>query len=230
VARTGRQATTGDLIRSLALILIPLVVITVLFTRQYLASVPVFQLWTCTLVLAVPCVDAVLRARAQTRFLLVLNVLRLAMVIGLIGWCLRAFGLPGAALAMLAARRPRAIAIGRIARVLGARASRVAVAGAGGDRGVRWHGGARRLVYAAARAPLLALLCAGAIYAAVTDAVPPSGRERPGGADRASAAERSALNWAPNAFRDFHIMRHCGNHSLGRRAGRETEHAPCAAP
>jgi len=33
VARTGRQATTGDLIRSLALILIPLVVITVLFTR-----------------------------------------------------------------------------------------------------------------------------------------------------------------------------------------------------
>jgi hypothetical protein len=33
VARPGRQAGTGDLIRSLALILIPLVVITVLFTR-----------------------------------------------------------------------------------------------------------------------------------------------------------------------------------------------------
>jgi hypothetical protein len=33
VARARRQATTGDLIRSLALILIPLVVITVLFTR-----------------------------------------------------------------------------------------------------------------------------------------------------------------------------------------------------
>ena len=33
VARTRRQASTGDLIRSLALILIPLVVITVLFTR-----------------------------------------------------------------------------------------------------------------------------------------------------------------------------------------------------
>ena len=33
VARPRRQASTGDLIRSLALILIPLVVITVLFTR-----------------------------------------------------------------------------------------------------------------------------------------------------------------------------------------------------
>jgi O-antigen/teichoic acid export membrane protein len=124
-----------DTTRRLALVIFPLVVflvalapevITVLFTRQYLASVPVFQLWTCALVFAVPCVDAVLRARAQTRFLLGLNVVRLAMVIALIGWCLQAFGLPGAVLAMLAATAAtRAIAIGRLARLLGVRAGTV---------------------------------------------------------------------------------------------------------
>jgi O-antigen/teichoic acid export membrane protein len=124
-----------DTTRRLALVIFPLVallvalapeVITVLFTRQYLASVPVFQLWTCALVFAVPCVDAVLRARAQTRFLLRLNVIRLLMVIALIGWCLQAFGLAGAVLAMLAATAAtRAIAIGRLARVLGVSASAV---------------------------------------------------------------------------------------------------------
>jgi O-antigen/teichoic acid export membrane protein len=124
-----------DTTRRLALVIFPLVallvalapeVITVLFTRQYLDSVPVFQLWTCALLFAVPCVDAVLRARAQTRFLLHLNVLRLLMVIGLIGWALQAFGLPGAVLAMLAATAAtRAIAIGRLARVLGVGAATV---------------------------------------------------------------------------------------------------------
>jgi O-antigen/teichoic acid export membrane protein len=134
--RSGEAlALWHDTTRRLAVVILPLVVflvalapevITVLFTRQYLASVPVFQLWTCALLFAVPCVDAVLRARAQTRFLLGLNVLRLAMVVGLIGWCLRAFGLPGAVIAMLVATAAtRAIAIGRIARLMGVRASAV---------------------------------------------------------------------------------------------------------
>jgi O-antigen/teichoic acid export membrane protein len=119
-----------DTTRRLAIVIVPLVVFLVamapevigwLFTRQYLESVPVFRLWTCTLLLAVPCVDAVLRARADTRFLLGLNVLRLALVIALIGWCLDRFGLAGAALAMLVATAvTRALAIGRIARLLGA--------------------------------------------------------------------------------------------------------------
>ena len=52
--------------------------------------------------------------------LLGLNVLRLAMVVVLIGWCLNAFGLPGAVIAMLAATAAtRAVAIGRIARLMG---------------------------------------------------------------------------------------------------------------
>ena len=134
--RSGEAlALWHDTTRRLAVVILPLVVflvalapevITVLFTRRYLASVPVFQLWTCALLFAVPCVDAVLRARAQTRFLLGLNVLRLAMVVGLIGWCLRVFGLPGAVMAMLVATAAtRAIAIGRIARLMGVRASAV---------------------------------------------------------------------------------------------------------
>jgi O-antigen/teichoic acid export membrane protein len=176
----GALALWHDTIRRLALVIFPLVaflvalapeVITVLFTRQYLASVPVFQLWTFALVFAVPCVDAVLRARAQTRFLLGLNVLRLAMVIALIGWCLQAFGLPGAVLAMLAATAAtRVMAIARLARLLGVGAGTV----------LPWRSllvtGACAVVAVApalwfARAipmpPLLALLGGAAIYAAV---------------------------------------------------------------
>jgi O-antigen/teichoic acid export membrane protein len=117
-----------DTTRRLALVIAPLVVflvamapqvIELLFTQRYLGSVPVFQLWTCTLLLAVPCVDAVLRARAQTRVLLGLNILRLVIVVSLIGWCLDTFGLSGAALVMLiATAATRAVALVRIARLL----------------------------------------------------------------------------------------------------------------
>jgi O-antigen/teichoic acid export membrane protein len=101
-------------------------VITVLFTGRYLASVPVFQLWTCSLVLAVPCVDAVLRACADTRFLLGLNLLRLLMVVLLITWCLDRFGLPGAVLVMLiSTAATRALAVVRICRLTGATAAAV---------------------------------------------------------------------------------------------------------
>jgi len=120
-----------DTTRRLSLIVFPLVVflvamapdvITVLFTRQYLASVPVFRLWTCMLLLAVPCVDAVLRACAETRYLLGLNLLRLVLVMVSITFCLDRFGLPGAVLAMLAATGvARVMAIGRIGRLTGTR-------------------------------------------------------------------------------------------------------------
>lgn len=133
-ANTGERVAGGalalwhDTTRRLALVIAPLVVflvvmapqvIELLFTRRYLDSVPVFQLWTCMLLLAVPCVDAVLRARAQTRLLLGLNVLRLAIVVALIGWCLDTFGLPGAALVMLLSTgAARVVALVRIARLL----------------------------------------------------------------------------------------------------------------
>jgi O-antigen/teichoic acid export membrane protein len=124
-----------DTTRRLALIVFPLVVflvvmapevIIVLFTRQYLDSVPVFRLWTCMLVLAVPCVDAVLRACAQPRYLLGLNLLRLLLVGVSIGWCLNVFGLPGAVLSMLVATAAtRAAGITRIARLTATPASAV---------------------------------------------------------------------------------------------------------
>jgi O-antigen/teichoic acid export membrane protein len=117
-----------DTTRRLALVVFPMVaflvvmsreIIGVLFTSQYLASVPIFVIWTCTLVLAVPCVDAVLRAQGQTRFLFGLNVARLAAVGVLIPVGLSAFGLPGAAMAMLVSLAlVRAAGVVRIARLM----------------------------------------------------------------------------------------------------------------
>jgi O-antigen/teichoic acid export membrane protein len=113
----------------LAFVIVPLAVfllimardiIVVLFTSTYLPSVPIFRLWTLTILLAVPCVDAVLRANAQTRFLLALNVLRLVTVIGFISWFLDAYGLPGAVLITLASTAlVRVIGIARIAYLFG---------------------------------------------------------------------------------------------------------------
>ena len=65
------------------------------------------------------CVDAVLRAYAQTRFLFAMNVIRLGLVVGLISWCLSTFGLVGAVLVtLLATTAVRIISIGRIAHLL----------------------------------------------------------------------------------------------------------------
>jgi hypothetical protein len=72
--------------------------------------------WTLTILPAVFCVDAVLRAYAQTRFLFVMNVLRLSLVVALISWCLSAFGLVGAVfVTLLATAIVRVVSIARIA-------------------------------------------------------------------------------------------------------------------
>ena len=47
-----------------------------LFTDTYAASVPIFMVWVLTMLPAVMAVDAVLRVYAQTRFLLVMNLVR----------------------------------------------------------------------------------------------------------------------------------------------------------
>jgi O-antigen/teichoic acid export membrane protein len=126
----GALALWHDTTRRLALVVFPLVafllvvahdLIAVLFTSQYLASVPIFMLWTAALVFAVPCVDAVLRAYAQTRVLFGLNVLRLVIVLALIPWFLSAFGLPGAVLVtLLSTAVVRAAGVARIAWLMGA--------------------------------------------------------------------------------------------------------------
>ena len=66
---------------AVALLLLSRDVIVTLFTGNYVASVPIFMAWTLTILPAVFCVDAVLRAYAQTRFLFAMNVLRLGLVL-----------------------------------------------------------------------------------------------------------------------------------------------------
>jgi O-antigen/teichoic acid export membrane protein len=94
-------------------------VIVALFTTGYLASVPIFMVWTLTILPAVFAVDGVLRVYAQTRFLLFMNVLRFALVVVLIGPFLSAFGLFGAVLVtLLATVLVKGIAVVKITRLL----------------------------------------------------------------------------------------------------------------
>jgi O-antigen/teichoic acid export membrane protein len=118
-----------DTTRRLALVIFPLAVfllvmaqdlIVVLFTSSYLASVPIFMLWTLSIVFAIPCVDSILRVHAQTRFLFGLNALRLALVLGLTSWFLSLYGLSGAVLVtLLSTAIIRVAGVTRVARILG---------------------------------------------------------------------------------------------------------------
>ena len=97
-----------DTVCRLAFLLVPLSVFLVvmarqvivgLFTSTYEASVPIFTMWALAAVLPpMFAVSGVLRVYAQTRFLLFMNVFRLALVAVSIGWFMSAFGLPGAVL------------------------------------------------------------------------------------------------------------------------------------
>jgi O-antigen/teichoic acid export membrane protein len=117
-----------DTMSRLAIVIVPLTmfllvmardIIVTLFTASYLASVPIFMLWTLTIVSFVPCVDAMLRVHAQTRFLFGLNLLRLALVLGLTTWFLSWYGLSGAVLVVLISTFVvRVIGLVRIARLL----------------------------------------------------------------------------------------------------------------
>jgi hypothetical protein len=81
--------------------------------------VPIFMVWALTIVPMIFAVDAVLRVYAQTRFLLVMNAVRFAVVVGCIGWFIDSFGLVGAVLATLAAlTAAKAAGLLRIASVL----------------------------------------------------------------------------------------------------------------
>ena len=111
-----------------ALLLFPLMVIlivaaheiiVVLYTSAFLASVPIFMLWSLTIFPAVFAVDPVLRVYAQTRFLLYMNIVRVVLVAALIGWCLSAFGLYGAVLiTLLSSCAVKGMGLVRIARLM----------------------------------------------------------------------------------------------------------------
>jgi hypothetical protein len=94
-------------------------VIVSLFTVRYLASVPIFMIWSLTILPSALSVDAVLRVLARTRFLLAMNVLRLAIIVTSIGWFFSAFGLTGAVMiTLLSMSLVKAVSVIRIARLL----------------------------------------------------------------------------------------------------------------
>jgi O-antigen/teichoic acid export membrane protein len=94
-------------------------VIVFLFTRAYVASVPVFMVWCLMVLPSAFAVDGVLRAYAQTRFLLVMNIARLAVIAGSIGWFISRFGLVGAVLVTLVGTTVvKTAAMVRIAKLL----------------------------------------------------------------------------------------------------------------
>ena len=94
-------------------------IIVILFTPAYEASVPIFMLWSLTMLTSVLVVDGVLRVYAQTRYLLAQNILHLCIVAGLAGTFLRVFGLEGAVLVtLLATLIVKSIAVVRICRVM----------------------------------------------------------------------------------------------------------------
>ena len=139
-----------------------------LYTDAYAASVPIFTVWVLTILPAIVAVDAFLRVYAQTRFLLVMNVVRLAFVMVLIGWFLDTFGLPGAVLVTLAATvLAKSLALVKIARMLHVRFADVmpwATLARIGARAVAAAVPAYILVRTFAATPWLALTAGGAAY------------------------------------------------------------------
>jgi O-antigen/teichoic acid export membrane protein len=132
-ARTGNtSAAVGmwkDTVRKLALVFFPLVamllvaaphLIVLLFTEAYRASTPLFMIWSVAILFAALPVDAVLRVHAQTRFLLLLNGVRLVLVAALIHPLLSALHLPGAVLlTVLALAVGKGLALVRIKDLFG---------------------------------------------------------------------------------------------------------------
>jgi len=101
-----------DTTRKLALIFFPLFgvllvtsreVIVFLFTEAYLASVPIFMIWASTVLLPVIQTDGAMRVYAQTRFLLVVSIIKIILIFSSISWFLWLFDLSGAALITIAA-------------------------------------------------------------------------------------------------------------------------------
>jgi O-antigen/teichoic acid export membrane protein len=109
--REGRKSAIleiwNDTTRKLALVFFPMMgilivtareLIVFLFTKNYLASVPVFVIWSTTVLLPVVQTDGVLRVFAQTRFLVYMHGVKLLLTVALISWFITRFGVSGAAL------------------------------------------------------------------------------------------------------------------------------------
>ena len=124
-----------DTTRKLALVFMPLFVllvisareiILVLFTDRYAAAIPIFMLSAAVVLVAVFQTDGLLRVYAQMRFTLFLNIIRLGVIAGMIGWFLSIFGLQGAVLiTLLATVISKSLAIARAKRLMQVSAARI---------------------------------------------------------------------------------------------------------
>ena len=101
-------------------------IIVLLFTVKYAASAPIFMAWSTMILLAALQVDGVMRVFAQTRFLLALNLMRLAIIAGLLKWSLSEFRLLGPVLIIvLATAAFKAAALIRMRRLFDLSAARL---------------------------------------------------------------------------------------------------------
>ncbi|HEY3860169.1 MAG TPA: polysaccharide biosynthesis C-terminal domain-containing protein [Gammaproteobacteria bacterium] len=137
--REGRREAALDLwldtTRKLAMVFACLVgglivtahqLIVLLFTSNYAASAPLFSVWTISMLFAAIMTDSVLRVHADTRFLIVLNIIRLSVVAIAIGLFLRWFGLMGAVLVtLLSTLTAKSVGIARVRKLMGCSLARV---------------------------------------------------------------------------------------------------------
>lgn len=117
-----------DSVRKLGLLFAPLVavllvcadyLIVLLFTSTYERSIPIFMVWTISMLLMTLLTDGVLRVYAETRFLILQNLIRLGVIIVLIQWFLGHFDLIGAILVTLVATAvTKVVALYRIRTVM----------------------------------------------------------------------------------------------------------------
>jgi len=107
--REGRHprllAVWHDTTRKLALLFFPFVgllvvnaypLITLLYTTRYAASVPIFMVWSLSILFAAFQTDGVLRTFAENGWLFIINITKLAMVLLFMSWSLSRFYLLGA--------------------------------------------------------------------------------------------------------------------------------------
>src|SRR5262249_34187103 len=100
----------NDTTHKLALLFFPFVgllvvnaypLITLLFTKAYVASVPIFMVWCLSFLMTVFQTDGVLRVFAQMRYLLAINLVRLLLVLLTMNRFLSRFRMIGAVLITL---------------------------------------------------------------------------------------------------------------------------------
>jgi len=102
----------NDTTRKLAFVFFPMLglilvtakeLIVFLFTENYLASVPIFMIWSTSVLLPVLQTDSVLRVYAETRFLLFAYAMKLGLAVALIYFFISIFDVSGAALVTILA-------------------------------------------------------------------------------------------------------------------------------